>query len=45
MKQFLNEKYYYINPDRVRNLIDTYNINTCELPVNLQPECYVSIQF
>ena len=45
MKQFLNEKDFYINPDRVRNLIDTFNVNKCELPVNLQPECYVSIQF
>ena len=42
MKQFLNEKYYYTTSDSIRNLIDTYNVNKCKLPVNLQPECYVS---
>ena len=45
MKPFLNEKDFYINPVRVRNLIHTYNVNKCELPENLHPECYVSIQF
>ena len=44
MKQFLNEKYYYINPDRVRNLrwlIDTdqtwvikFN-NKCTCPIRI----------
>ena len=41
----LKKKDCYINPDRVRNLIDTYNVNKCELSVNLEPECYVSTQF
>ena len=45
MKQFLNRKDVFINPQRVSNLIDTYIINKCELPVNLEPEYYVSIQF
>ena len=45
MKPFLNQKDFYVNPVRVRNLIHTYNVNKCELPENLQPECYVSIQF
>ena len=45
MKQFLNKKYFYINPDRVKKLIDIYIVNKCKLPVNLEPECYVSIQF
>ena len=45
IKQFINRKDLFINPQRVRNLIDTYIINICELPVNLEPENYASIQF
>ena len=35
----------FINPRRVRNLIDTYTSNKYELPVNLDSENYVSTQF
>ena len=45
MKLFLNRNDFFINPQRVRNFIDTYTSNNCELPVNLEPENYVNIQF
>ena len=45
MKNVFNKTDYFIHPQRVRNLIDTYNINKCILPENLETECYVSIQY
>ena len=36
---------FFINPRKVRNLIESCTINKCKLHVNLESENYVSIQF
>ena len=38
MKLFKIEMIFFINPLRVRNWIETYTSNKCELPVNLESE-------
>ena len=45
MKKVLDGNDFFINPRKVRNLIEIYAINKCKLPVNLESENYVSIQF
>ena len=38
MKNVLNRNDLFISPWKVRNLIDTFNINKCQLPNNLVSE-------
>ena len=43
MKFFLNRNDLFISPWKVRNCIDTFTINKCQLPNNLASENYINI--
>ena len=44
MKHVLKRNDVFISPQKVRNLIDTFTINKCQLTNNLESENYVSTQ-